>query len=203
MANKILDEGVANFFYKKKEYRSLSNFWECEVIIQNEGGGLAGATVGEPCFPQLVYETGEHCFHGQKYLLLSEYSSDEKRKQQLFDYGSKFSKPSPYKTSAEAKKMGGKKGLRLTEQELALWSKLSVEVQKKICKYKYDNYEEVRNNLFKSKNKILIHPAMRTSEEKLSLKFWEGKGVIVDGKIVVLGHNMLGKLWMDLRDDII
>jgi hypothetical protein len=29
---------------------------------------------------------------------------------------------------------------------------------------------------------------------------WEGKGVVCDGKIEVIGGNMLGKLWMELRN---
>jgi 5'-3' exonuclease len=38
------------------------------------------------------------------------------------------------------------------------------------------NYEEVRNDLCKSKGMILIHPAMRCSEEKVKSILWEGKG---------------------------
>jgi hypothetical protein len=55
----------------------------------------------------------------------------------------------------------------LNKDELDLWDKLSIDVQNEICKYKYENYEQVRDDLIKSKGKILIHPAMRCSEEKL------------------------------------
>ncbi len=58
----------------------------------------------------------------------------------------------------------------------------------------------MRNDLCKSKGKILIHPAMRCSEEKLKSRLWEGKCVMVDGKIKVIGKNKLGELWMELRD---
>jgi hypothetical protein len=51
----------------------------------------------------------------------------------------------------------------------------------------------------KSGDKILIHPAMRCSEEKLAHRIWEGKAVIRDGEVVVLGKNMLGNLWILLR----
>jgi hypothetical protein len=55
----------------------------------------------------------------------------------------------------------------LNHDELNLWVKLSIDVQKEICKYKYDNYEKVRTDLHNSKNKILIHPAMRCSHENI------------------------------------
>jgi hypothetical protein len=48
--------------------------------------------------------------------------------------------------------------------------------------------------------KVLIHPAMRCSEEKVRTRLWEGKGIVVDGKIEVIGKNMLGKLWMELQN---
>jgi len=72
-------------------------------------------------------------------------------------------------------------------------------VQKEICEYKFRLYEEVRNDLLKSENKLLIHPAMRCSEEKLETRIWEGKGVVRDGKLSVIGGNELGNLWAKLR----
>lgn len=47
MNNSLLENRVVNFFSGKKEYRSLSNFWEKDVEV----GGK-------------IYESGEHCFHG-------------------------------------------------------------------------------------------------------------------------------------------
>ena len=41
---------------------------------------------------------------------------------------------------------------------------------------------------------------MRCSEERLKNGLWEGKGIIINGKIVVIGKNMLGNLWMNIRD---
>lgn len=183
---KILEESVVNFFSGKKEYRSLSNFWENDVIV------MINDTVR-------TYESGEHCFHGEKYFRIGELCHDEKRKQILISHGMKFVKPSAYKTCAEAKKMGGKRGLALTIEELALWDNISRIVQKEICDYKFRLYQEVRNDLLKSGNKLLIHPAMRCSEEKLETRIWEGKGVIRDGKVTVIGGNALGNLWAKLR----
>jgi len=109
-------------------------------------------------------------------------------------------KPSPYKTGAIAKKMGSKKGLLLNSIELKQWTSISIDVQHEICSWKFNNYEEVKKDLLKSGNKILIHPAMRCSQEKLeNTRLWEGKAVVVDGKIVILGKNLLGNIWMKQR----
>jgi ribA/ribD-fused uncharacterized protein len=172
---------TVNFFSGKKEFRSLSNFWENEVTVDGR-----------------TYESGEHCFHGEKYIRLSEHSE---RPEQLLEYGKTFMSPSPYKTGAMVKRMGGKKGLLLTKEELALWSELSIEVQKKICQWKFDHYEEVRQDLLKSGTKILIHPALRCSHPET--RIWEGKAVIVDGTLTLLGQNLLGKIWMELRDKVV
>ena len=184
---KLLNSGVVNFFSGKKEYRSLSNFWENDIII----------TDGDE---ERIYESGEHCFHGEKYIRLGELCEDEKRKEDLLNYSVTFLKPSQYKTGAIVKKMGGKKGLLLNNIELKSWGTISIEVQNKICRWKFENYEEVRQDLLKSGNKILIHPAMRCSREKLEkTRIWEGKGVVIDGKIVVIGKNLLGNIWMEFR----
>jgi len=183
----ILSNGVINFFSRKKEYRSLSNFWENDIIIIDGG-------------EKRIYESGEHCFHGEKYIRLGLLCEDETRKNVLLDYGSTFMKPSQYKNGAFAKKMGGKKGLMLNSIELKLWTGISIGVQHQICMWKVNNYEEVKKDLLKSGNKILIHPAMRCSQEKLeNSRTWEGKGIVVDGKIVVLGKNLLGNIWMEYR----
>ena len=73
-------------------------------------------------------------------------------------------------------------------------------MQIEICKYKYDHYNIVREDLHKSRGNILIHPAMRCSDEKVKDRLWEGRAIVVDGKQMIIGQNMLGKLWMELRD---
>ena len=184
----VLEDGVANFFSGKKEYRSLSNFWENDVAIVCNG-------------IIRVYESGEHCFHGEKYFRLGSLCEDEFRKNALLAYGQKFVKTSSsYLTCAQAKKMGGKRGFLLNNAELQTWDHVSIQVQREICRWKLENYLEVRSDLAKSCDKILVHTALRCSEERLEkTRVWEGKGVVIDGKIRILGKNMLGKLWMDLR----
>jgi predicted NAD-dependent protein-ADP-ribosyltransferase YbiA (DUF1768 family) len=187
-SNVQLESNIVHFFSKKNEYRSLSNFWETDVVIDNIR----------------IYETGEHCFHGEKYKKISElYKDNEARKASLINYSKGFLKPSKYKTSTEAKKAGGKNGFALNGAELILWNKISIDIQMQICKWKFINYKEVRIDLAKSNNKILIHPAMRCREEKMEERLWEGRAILVDNKIIVLGKNLLGKIWMELRSQLI
>ena len=190
MTTKLIDKSVITFFSGKREFRSLSNFWEKDVII--DGSDELKKDIRE-------YESGEHCFHGEKYIRLGRLSEDKKRKKELIFYGLTFLKPSKYKTCSDAKKKGGKSGLLLLPEELQIWDQISIEVQIDICVYKYNNYEEVREDLKKSDNKIVIHTASRTSEEKIKLRIWEGKAIIKDGEIHILGKNRLGSIWMDVR----
>ena len=172
------------FFSGKKEYRSLSNFWENDVVVEER-----------------LYESGEHCFHGEKYIKIGEQCENE-RKKILIEYGKTFLKPSKYTTGTIAKKMGGKKGLLLNMNEIHLWNTISIDVQYEICKWKIANYKEVRDDLIKSQDRILIHPALRCSQLQAEKRIWEGRCINKDGTIVVVGQNKLGKIWMELRDSL-
>lgn len=189
---KILENGVVNFFYKKAEYRSLSNFSEHAVVIADDNSG----EIRE-------YESGEHGFHGEKYVRLGQLSNNDARKRQLLEYGKQFAAPCVHKTGAEVKRLGGKRGLLLRAEELEAWNRVSVDVQRAICRYKWEHAEEVRTDLVKSAGKLLVHPAMRCSADNLSKNVWEGRGAVVDGEIVILGKNRLGQLWMELRDEVV
>ena len=182
----IIDKEVVTFFSGKKDYRSLSNFWEKDVIIGNEKD-------------KRIYESGEHCFHGEKYIRIGRLCENKDRKKKLIIYGLNFTKPSKYKTCSEAKKYGGKSGLLLLDSELKDWDIISFEVQYYISKYKLETYDEVKEDIKNSGTKLLIHPALRTSEEKLVKRTWEGKAIIKDGKVEVIGNNRLGNIWMELR----
>jgi predicted NAD-dependent protein-ADP-ribosyltransferase YbiA (DUF1768 family) len=179
---------MITFFSKKQEFRSLSNFWEQDIIIVDDNGN------------RRIYQTGEHCFHGEKYIRLSRLCGDETRRALLETHGAKFAKPSPYDTPTIAKQKGGKHGVMLTTSELELWNKISTTVQEEICRFKRNVYQEVRDDLAKSGECILVHPALRCRESDLKTRIWEGKAVVnADGQLVVLGENRLGKIWMDLR----
>jgi predicted NAD-dependent protein-ADP-ribosyltransferase YbiA (DUF1768 family) len=183
---KILSQGVMNFFSKKEECRSLSNFWECNIVIED----------GDD---RREYSSGESCFHGEKFIRVGKLCKDENRKRALLEYGSRFFKGICENNGAVVKKMGRR--FILDKDELELWSILSIDVQNEICRYKYENYVDVRDDLAKSRGKVLIHPAMRCGEEKIKSRLWEGKAIVVDGKIQVIGKNMLGNLWMKIRDN--
>jgi predicted NAD-dependent protein-ADP-ribosyltransferase YbiA (DUF1768 family) len=186
----LLKQNIINFFSKKEEYRSLSNFWECKIIIQD------GNT-----FEIRDYDSGECYFHGEKFYLIGERTiNNEKRKKELIEYSKKFLSGNCDPDGAKVKKMG--RNLILTEYELKLWDQLKIDVQKEICEYKFENYEQVRNDLRNSGNKILIHPALRCSEKKLRCNDLCGKAVINNGKIEVIGRNIIGKIWMELRDQL-
>ena len=135
------------FFDKKKEYRSLSNFWENPVVVYANG-------------EQKSYNSGEAAFHGEKYGRLS-LESPEDRQKELANYSKKFEIGGEFGDlkGIELKRRGGKNGLKLFENELILWNQIAYEVRKEICKYKHETYQEVRKDLKKSGMKILVHPA--------------------------------------------
>ena len=54
--------------------------------------------------------------------------------------------------------------------------------------------------LINTNNSILIHPAFRCSNEKMKDKIWEGRVVISEGKNIILGNNILGQIWMNIRN---
>ena len=191
MSKKMMDERVVNFYSRKKEYRSLSNFWEHDVTI------IDGDETR-------IYQSGEHCFHGEKYRRISAFSEKDTRKRVLNDYSKSFLKPSVYATPGEAKKAGGKRGLHLLSDELKVWSQLSVDVQKEICDWKIKNNETVKQDLLKSGTRLLVHPALMCSEAKLRDRIWEGRALINErGELIILGQNLLGNIWMDKRDEVV
>ena len=179
---KILDEVRINFFGKKKEYQSLSNFSQLEAFVDG-----------------VEYDSGEHCIHGEKYRFLGNMCEEIKRKELLLAYSEQFIKGSTFGFGADVKRMGNKNGIKLTNVETALWQTACVDIQRQICKYKFDNYLVVRDDLCKSKGKLLVHPAMRCSDEKVLSKIWCGRAKVVDGKVEIIGQNILGVLWMELR----
>ena len=90
---KILKQRVMNFFFKKEEGRSLSNFWKCIVRIED------GEEVRE-------YDSGESCFHGEKFVRVGKLCNDEKRRNELLEYGNKFLRGVCDKDGGLIKKMG-------------------------------------------------------------------------------------------------
>ena len=177
------------FYARKQQFRCLSNFSHHSITIQDN-------------FSTRKYSTGEHCFHGEKYFLISQHISTGERKEKLLSYSRKFLENSNLDSPILAKRAGGKKGLALTTEELDIWDTLNVEVQRKICLWKIQNYPEIKEELLKTQAKILIHPALRVREEKVKERKWEGRMIETEGEKKIIGQNMLGKIWMEVRDEI-
>ena len=167
------------FFSSKREGGELSNFWVGEIVL----GGL-------------VFPSGEHAFHGMKYHIMSQAAKDPLRKDALDTYSRLFL--SPNISPSEAKK-AGKSSLVLYKEELDAWDQQSIAVQREICFQKYQRYPEIREILKNTGDKILIHPSL-CSDKQIANRLWEGRAKVINGKIEILGENMLGKIWMELRD---
>lgn len=178
---------VFTFFAKKKEGRELSNFWEGEVVVDGR-----------------VYSNGELAFHGSKYVVVGGLTEDGERREKLVEYGKRFEKGEVWGAlgGKEAKSKGGKKGMALSGGELELWDRECVEIQKKICSHKLQTDEAVKSALLATEDKLLVHPAMRCSLEKVRLRKWEGRVVEEGGRRQVVGGNMLGNIWMECREKL-
>ena len=173
------------FFGKKKEGRELSNFYKGRVTVEGRH-----------------YSSGEHAFHGSKYLKVSEmYPDGDERRMLLEEYGHHFETTGLFGdlSAAEIKSRGGKgkKGFKLTPNELQHWDNCSVDIQFEICQYKFDHYEEVRDVLKKSGQRPLVHIVLRMSREKVAQRKWEGGVDKETGE--VYGENLLGEMWTELR----
>ena len=178
------------FYARKQKFQSLSNFSSHSIEIRDNQ-------------ETRKYQTGEHCFHGEKYILVSQHISNLERKEKLLTYGKKFQEPSDFDSPILVKRAGGKNGFTLNSEELEIWDTLNVDVQKKICLYKIENYPEIKEELLKTQDKVLIHPALRVSITKVKNRKWEGRLVEEDGNKKIIGGNMLGNIWMELRSQII
>jgi hypothetical protein len=120
----------------------------------------------------------------------------------LIEYGRKFEIGGEFGDldGNKLKSKGGKKGLLLSIEELKYWDRMSDIIQWKICEYKYENDDRVREVLCNSRGRLLLHPALRVSLEKVKMRKWEGRVIEEDDEIVVYGGNKLGWIWMEIRD---
>jgi predicted NAD-dependent protein-ADP-ribosyltransferase YbiA (DUF1768 family) len=163
------------FYSRSKFGKPLSNFYNLNVVIDN-----------------ILYITGEHAFHGQKYKQIAQNINDIKRKNELLNYSLIFEgKDTKLKKSNDAKKAGGRKGLELNNQEREIWNKLSENIQYKISMYKYENYDIIKDILKEYKDYYLLHQENRANNKSI----WGGR--IKDDKLI--GKNKLGKIWMKIQ----
>ena len=173
-------EGIFNFNGRSIEGGVLSNFHTGVVDIDGK-----------------KYPSGEASFQGSKYLAASDNSSCLKRKAELMEYGEKFQVGGEF-----AALPPGQKGKPLSVEDLKNWTLKGEAVQRKICRYKFEHEARVASCLKNHMTDVLVHPS-RVSDIKIKDRIWEGRGKIVEGKVVVLGGNILGKLWMEIRDEFL
>ena len=179
----ILKDKVATIAFQKNELQTLSNFWPCLVTITEKDDIYQ-------------YSSGEHAFHGEKFRRLSKLSKNATRKAELLRYSKQFLRCNDGGMSAlDAKHKGGKSGLALTTEEIAIWEKLSLKVQREISGWKA-TIPEVRADLANTGTRLLVYSDMHTAEN-----IWEGKAVVNEkGKVDVLGKNWLGRIWIEVRE---
>ena len=169
-----------NFTYRNKIEGCLSNMSPHAVQLDGK-----------------LFSIGEAAFHYMKYKLVAEdVTTGAERKKQLLNHAAGFVGVSL--TGAEYKAMGGKgrTGMPLTQSELAIWYGVCDQVQVGICKYKLENYQDVKACLVKTTGVTLVH-CCRTPDSKMANEHWTGR-VMPDGSVI--GGNSLGRIWMSLRD---
>jgi predicted NAD-dependent protein-ADP-ribosyltransferase YbiA (DUF1768 family) len=194
---KLIESAVVYFDSKSKgDIKVLSNFYKCDIKVDNT-----------------FYPSGEHAYHGQKYKQIAAETTNitgNKRKNELEDYADKFTSSGEFKDlfDGKIKTKGGKKGMMLDEEERKLWSgSLGEKVQEEICQWKFDHCDKVKETLLATGDKTLVHRKGRTNaiefsknEKKQRDTIWEGLCVVEDGKVKVYGSNILGKVWMRIRE---
>ena len=187
-----MDENkIVLFCSKIKNGSELSNFSElsltyhCDFIDDKD-----------TLYRTIYYKSGEHAFHGQKYINIALKCKDENRKKELFEYAKKFAGNNPeFITPLDAKKGGGRKGKCLKNDEIDHWNSISENVQRNICLNKIFEHKSVRDFLKNNKDKYFLHYDFRAKEQTI----WGGK-INKDG--VIIGQNKLGKIWIEYIDKI-
>jgi predicted NAD-dependent protein-ADP-ribosyltransferase YbiA (DUF1768 family) len=174
--------------FSDKERSPLANGWEREISIMPS------------VIFEITYPSGEHFFQGEKYRRLGKLCKDVYRRSELFDFSHNFMRGSKL-TPQEAKKLGEEGYLRKEEKKQC--EELVVEIQSELCRYKFDNFEEVRDALKATEGTTLVYlPSERCGNKQIMSKYWEGKVVAKkDGTQELRGGNKLGELWMEVRDN--
>ena len=161
-----------------EDIKTLSNFALIPVKIENRN-----------------YISGEHAFNGEKYFQISKQISNSQRKQELLNHSLKF-QGGIFKTPLDAKKAGGKGNhdLTLTDQEIKFWITSSIDIQFKICEYKFNNNETVRKVLSEYSDYYFLYQENKENTNSI----WGGR--IKDDELI--GQNKLGKIWMSFNEQI-
>jgi len=137
------------------------------------------------------YRTEEHAVQAAKFLAASRVSASKERRFFLSDFSDMF-RGDRFATFSDA--LVASKRVRLDSVECAEWKDRRVEIQKRICMYKLSQYVDVRNALRYTKGTALVFSSPYMKEDT----FW---GMKKTGTERLAGKNMLGRIWMQLRDD--
>ena len=135
------------------------------------------------------YKSGEHAFQAEKFFHASKFAIDS-RQSILIHHAHKIKNAN---TPQEAKILGSKESLALSDTEIEKWKTEALQVQEKICMYKYDTYRDVRDILNKYKGYLLFEQT-----RKKPIPYW--RGYINSKTLRVIGENKLGKIWMKIRE---
>jgi predicted NAD-dependent protein-ADP-ribosyltransferase YbiA (DUF1768 family) len=166
------------FYNRKKEFNTLNNIYKCDIVIEDR-----------------LYESGQHCLHGEKFYNLSIAYNDR----EAFELSKTFLKPSIYQSMQDIHYVSIYQNR--SEDRDKYWDSINIPIQYEICLYKFNNYEEVRNDLINSESKLLIYSPFKPGNKHCKLSKWAGKVSNCDGKLLIIGQNILGKLWMLIRKE--
>lgn len=193
-------------FYSKssdERARNLSNFSSHQICIDFKALHPDAAEADNA----VVYPTGEHAFHGAKFRLLSLHTASTARKEELHQYSCQFEgstlRNCIMRTASAAKSAGGKNGLRLSPEELAMWERASMVVQEQICRWKIKD-EGLKDYLLSTGSTYLVHFERATGWPRYGATIlYAENSPFDDGRRWMKGDNCLGLLWMKLRDELV
>ena len=134
----------------------------------------------------LTFPTAEHAFQASKFYINGHY-----------DYARTFTNTNM--TAIEAKKAG--KALKLSPHELQIWSNVVKQAQIFICWEKIKTTPGLCEYLISTKGKYLLHLEALGRWSEYGGVFLE-KSPFNDNKLWLKGNNLLGNIWMEIRDNM-
>lgn len=176
---------------KHKDMRILSNF-DTGASIEIDGR---------------TYPSGEHAFQGSKFFVAAEVTEDPIRKERLLQHAVKFEGDSLYesriKSAHEAQKSGKKNVLPLSDHEIQHWNSEMQKIQYTICREKVRKSPDLVVLLLFTDTKYLVHQERLTGWPRHGGGFLKSENSpFNDGKRWLKGDNILGKIWMEIRDTL-
>jgi predicted NAD-dependent protein-ADP-ribosyltransferase YbiA (DUF1768 family) len=150
-----------------------------------------------------TYKSSEHAFHSAKYLVNGLYNTSlpADRREEFVQYAATFEINGPYTTALEAKKAGGKKGIVMTDSEIAFWHTYTERVQEDLCRQKLAKLPKIKEYL-QNETKYLVHQSLGDWPLYGGAVMAPEKSPFGDNRRWLKGDNKLGKIWMKLRSEL-